>query len=157
MFEIQERDVPEQLVLTEQRNVLVRDLPDFIGPALGRLIGSAEGHGGVAAAPFVVYHGKVDDENDGPVEVCVPVGRTQADAADVPVRNEPAHREAYTRLRKEQVVFPEILGAYDAVAKWVDAQGLAVADSPREVYFTDFMAAAPADEACDVAFPIRPR
>jgi effector-binding domain-containing protein len=157
MFEIQERDVPEQLVLTEQRNHFITDLPDFIGPALGRLIGAAEGYGGVAAAPFVVYHGKIDDENDGPVEVCVPIAATAGGAPDVAARTEPAHREAYARLRKEQVVFPEILGAYDAVAKWVDTHGLAVADAPREVYFTDFMAAAPDDEACDVAFPIRPR
>ena len=152
MFEIQERDVLEQLVLTEQRSLLVQELPEFIGPALGRLIGAAQGHGGVAGAPFVVYHGMVDDVNDGPVEVCVPIA--QAGETDLPVRSEPAHREAYTRLRKEQVAFPEIMGAYDAVAKWIDGRGLAVADAPREVYFTDFMAAAPEDEVCDVVFPI---
>jgi hypothetical protein len=158
MFEIQQRDVPEQLVLTEQRNLFVRELPDFIGPALGRLIGAAEeAHGGVAAAPFVVYHGIVDDENDGPVEVCVPVAAGGEGASATQMRTEPAHREAYVRLRKEQVVFPEILGAYESVSKWIDAQELAVADAPREVYFTDFMAAAPGDEACDVAFPIQAR
>jgi effector-binding domain-containing protein len=154
MFEVRERDVPEQLVLTERRNVRVRDLPDFIGSALERLIGSAEGHGGVAAAPFIVYHGKVDDEHDGPVEVCVPIAGADAEATGPPMRNEPAHREAYARLRKEQVVFPEILGAYDAVVEWADAQGLAVVGAPREVYFTDFMAASPRDEVCDVAFPV---
>ena len=57
----------------------------------------------------------------------------------------------------DKVAFPEILGAYDAVSSWIDAQGLAVADAPREVYFTDFPAAAPQDEACDVAFPIQAR
>jgi effector-binding domain-containing protein len=157
MFEIQERDLPERVVLTEQRNLFVGDLPEFIGPAIGRLIGAAEGYGGVVGAPFVVYHGMVDDENDGPVEVCVPIGAAYEGASAVPMRTERAHREAYARLRKEQVVFPEIMGAYDAVSKWIDAQGLAVADAPREVYFTDFMAAAPGDEVCDVAFPIQAR
>jgi len=155
MFEIQERDVPEQLVLTEQRSLFVQELPDFIGSALGRLIGTAEGFGGLAGAPFVVFHGMVDDENNGPVEVCVPIAAAQAGTPDVPARTEPAHREAYARLRKEQVVFPEILGAYEAVSTWIDGQGLAVAAGPREVYFTDFVEAAPGDEVCDVAFPIR--
>jgi hypothetical protein len=27
---------------------------------------------------------------------------------------------------------------------------------PREVYFVDFVSAAPADDVCDVAFPIAP-
>jgi hypothetical protein len=157
MFEIQQRDVPEQLVLTEQRNLFVRDLPDFIGPALGRLIGAAEGYGGVVAAPFVVYHGKVDDENDGPVEVCVPIAARGGESSATPTRTEQAHREAYVRLRKDQVAFPEILSGYDAVSRWIDAQGLAIADAPREVYFTDFMAAAPTDEVCDVAFPVQAR
>ena len=58
------------------------------------------------------------------------------------------------RLRKAQVEFPQILSAFDGVAQWIGAQGLTVAASPREVYFTDFVAAGPADEVCDVAFPL---
>ena len=135
----------------------MQELPDFIGSALGRLTGVAEGHGGVVGAPFVVFHGMVDAENDGPVEVCVPIAPAHEGSSGVPMRTEEAHREAYATLRKEQVAFPEILGAYDAVATWIDAQGLAVAAGPREVYFTDFVAAAPGDEVCDVAFPIRAR
>jgi len=157
MFEIQERDVPEQLVLVEQRSLFVRELPGFIGSALGRLTGAAAGYGGAVGPPFVVFHGMVDDENDGPVEVCVPIAAAHEGSSGVPMRTEEAHREAYARLRKEQVAFPQILGAYDAVSTWIDAQGLAVAAGPREVYFTDFVAAGPGDEVCDVAFPIRAR
>ena len=73
---------------------------------------------------------------------------------DLPWRREPAHREAYTRLVKAQVAFPQILSAYDAVAAWTEREGETVTGAPREVYFTDFMAAGPDDEVTDIAFPI---
>jgi effector-binding domain-containing protein len=43
---------------------------------------------------------------------------------------------------------------YEAVEKWIAANGLAVARAPREVYWTDFMAAADGDEVFDVVFPV---
>lgn len=70
-------------------------------------------------------------------------------------RREPAHREPYVRLRNAQVEHPQILSAYDAVEQWISSQGLTDAGSPREVYFTEFDLAGPADEVCDVAYPIR--
>ena len=66
----------------------------------------------------------------------------------------PRTREAYVRLRKEQVSFPDIQEAYRAVARWVGEQGLTITAEPREVYFTDFDAAGPTDEVCNVAYPI---
>jgi hypothetical protein len=153
MFDIQQRDVPEQTVLTEQRSVRAGELVGFLNAARERLTRSAQDHGGVAGSWFVVYDGQVSEEAPVAVEVCVPIAGEPA--ASVATRTEPAHREAYVRLRKEQVVFPEIQSAYVAVDQWVREQGLTVADAPREVYFTDFDAAAPTDEVCDVAFPIR--
>jgi hypothetical protein len=70
------------------------------------------------------------------------------------MRREPAHREAYVRITKAQVAYPQILSAYDAVAQWLGARGLNSAGPPREVYFADFNAAGPTDEVCDVAFPM---
>jgi DNA-binding transcriptional MerR regulator/effector-binding domain-containing protein len=150
--EVHQRDVPEQLVLTEQRHLLVHELPDWLPAAIGRLIGTAETFGGIAGPVFVVYHGQVNQDSDGPVEVCVPI--SAAPDADVATRVEPAHAEAYVRLTKAQVEFPQILSAYDAVAQWIDAKGRSMSGPPREVYFNDFAAASSDDEVCDVAFPI---
>jgi DNA-binding transcriptional MerR regulator len=155
MYEIREREVPEQLVLTEQRHLKVDELPGWLPTAIGRLAGSAAGHGGVAGPIFVVYHGEVNQDSDGPVEVCVPVDPAQGASSDMATRREPAHREAYVRLTKAQVEYPQILSAYDAVAQWIGSHGRSIEGSPREVYFTDWNAAGPADEACDVAFPVR--
>jgi DNA-binding transcriptional MerR regulator len=154
MYEVKEREVDEQLVLTEQRHIRVPELNEWLPVAIGRLNEVAEKRGGLAGDVFVVYHGEVSEDSDGPVEICVPVGIDQEESTDVPMRREPAHREAYVTITKAQVEYPQILSAYDAVAHWIAAQGRTVAGSPREVYFGDFEAAAPTDEVCDIAFPI---
>ncbi|GLW74423.1 MerR family transcriptional regulator [Kitasatospora phosalacinea] len=154
MYRIEQRDVPEQLVLTERRRAEPRELDGFIGGATERLVAIAAAHGGVVAAPFVVYHGQVDEDNDGPVEVCVPIDPARAEGLTAPHRTEPAHREAYTRITKAQVDYPQILSAYDAVCAWAERNGTPRAGAGREVYFADWAAAGPSDEVCDVALPI---
>jgi DNA-binding transcriptional MerR regulator len=47
MFEIQERDIPEQLVLTEQRHVTVDALEEWMGAAFGRIWEIAPRFGGI--------------------------------------------------------------------------------------------------------------
>jgi len=155
MYEVEERDVSEQIVLTEQRHVSARELPDWIEAAGTRLLRVAESHGGAAGPMFVVYHGEVSEDGDGPVEVCVPIGAGQAESGDLATRVEPAHREAFVRITKAQVGFPQILSAYDAVTAWIRSRGLRVDDcAPREIYFADWDAAAAEDEVCDVAYPV---
>jgi DNA-binding transcriptional MerR regulator len=153
MYEIRERDVAEQLVLTEQRHTTVVGLTEWLGDSLGRQHALAEQVGGAAGPSIVIYHGEVNEESDGPVEVCVPIEGTRG-AIDAPTRVEPEHCEAYTRIRKAQVVYPEILNAYDAVEQWIASNGRTPTGPPREVYFADFMAAGPEDEVVDIAFPI---
>jgi effector-binding domain-containing protein len=82
------------------------------------------------------------------------VSLEQETSGDVAVRREDAHREAFVRIKKAQVDYPQILSAYDAVAQWIGKEGRSVTASPREVYFTDWDAAGPNDEVCDVAFPV---
>ena len=154
MVEIQEREVPEQLVLTEQRHTTVEGLSSWIGDATMRLWKTADQHGGVAGPMFVIYHGEVNQDSDGPVEVCLPIGLGQEGVTEAATRKEPAHREAYVRITKAQVAFPQILSAYDAVAQWLNERGAQPAAPPREVYFADWDAAGPNDEVCDIAFPV---
>ncbi|MEU4770103.1 MerR family transcriptional regulator [Actinosynnema sp. NPDC023794] len=154
MYEVKQREVPDQVVLTEQRHVLQPALEQWIDDSLGRLHKAADAFGGVSGATFVIYHGEVNEDSDGPVESCVPIAVAEPPTGSA-ARVEPAHREAYVRLTKAQVVFPQILSAYDAVAVWIKENGFAVHDAPREVYFADFDAAGPDDEVCDIAFPMR--
>ena len=153
MYEIKERDVAEQQVLTEQRHLTVEGLPDFISGAFGRLYGKADELGLKAGSSMVIYHGEVNEDSDGPVEVCVPVSG-DGDLSGQAHRVEPAHREAYTEITVAQVAFPQILSAYEAVERWIGANGRQITGSPREVYVDDFMHLGPNDHGCDIAFPI---
>jgi DNA-binding transcriptional MerR regulator len=148
---VAEREVPEQIVLTEQRYVTSAELR-WIRDATARLTAVAERHGGAAGARFVVFHGEVTEDADGPVEVCVPVAPGVVEAA---VRREPAHREAYTPVLKGHFELPQIMSVYDAVHRWVRARGLRATGSPREVYTypVDPDTAAPDQVVCDVAIP----
>lgn len=153
MFEISTREIAAQQYLTESRYGRVDGLPDWTGPAIGRGWERASNYGGVVGPVLLVFHGQVSPEEAATVEVCVPVGIDQILPASEPHRFDLGHTEVFTRLRKSQSEFPEILKAYDAVAAWVMENGRSFAAAPREVYFTDFMNAAPDDEALDVAFP----
>jgi DNA-binding transcriptional MerR regulator len=155
MYDIAVRDVPEQLVLTEQRHVRVQELQAWIDESIARLLKAAAGHGdGMVGPCFIVYHGEVNEESDGPVEICLPIARDPGRDLAAATRVEPAHREAYTRITRAQVAFPQILSAYDAVRAWTDREAATPLGSPREVYFADFGAAAPDDLVCDIAQPI---
>jgi hypothetical protein len=145
------RDVPAQGVVTRRRALTAEELPEFIASAIGELAALAAGAGGVAGPPFVVYHGEVSWESDGPVEVCVPV-----------VENERAHRfapehsEAYVQVPKSRVQFPSILEAFEAVRAWPEAHGRVALGPPREIYFADFGRAQSDEMVCDVAVPVSP-
>lgn len=149
------RAVPACVALSVRRHVPVTELAGWLGATMPRLAAAAGDHGGLRGPLFVIYHGEVNQDSDGPVEVCAPVDPAViADGRGC--RREPARHEAYVRLRKAQVAYPQILSAFDAVAEWLDERGRLACDSPREVYFADFDAAGPGDEVCDVAYPFTP-
>ncbi|MFF7405809.1 MerR family transcriptional regulator [Streptomyces murinus] len=165
-FAVETVDVPARVVITESRHTLADELPAWIGAALGRLEAAAQECGGVAAAPFVVYHAEVSMESDGPAQACVPVADEAAARAwagrqgrgrETGVRVEPAARLAYVRITKAQVAHPQILAAFEAVEEWLGREGLEPAGPCREIYFADWAAAGPEDPVCDVAFPVRSR
>ena len=155
MYDVLIRHVPEQSVATLQRSLTVGDLPAFIEEGFDRLQAALRDAGAErAGAFFVVYHGEVNDDSDGPVELCLPFRGEMGGGGAVIVRNEPQHREAFTTITRSQVEFPGILDAYAAVEGWITREGRELAGPPREVYFAD--GDVPAEEPfCDIAFPIR--
>ena len=137
MHEIALRPVPEGDLLTAERRLTVEDLPAFITDAAERITRHLRDSGAEEAGPLrVIYHGMVTEDSDGPVEVAVPfTGRVDA-VDDLRVRRQAGGTEAWTALTRRQAVFPQILGAYDAVGRWLDGEGLRRAGSPAEVYLT---------------------
>ena len=86
--------------------------------------------------PVAIYHGHVNEEHNGPVEVGIPVKTVPSVSGDIQSGTLDGGAVAYTLLTLRQAHFPEILGYYDAVYEWIEENGHQIAGSPREVYMT---------------------
>jgi DNA-binding transcriptional MerR regulator len=139
MYDVLIKRVPEQPYVSRSKRVYVRDLEPFITSTFSEL-GAAWGK---EPAPFVLYHGPVNAEEDGPVEVCVP----KADG----VAQLPAGEVAFTRISGSQCDFPEILGAYESVYRWAKEHGREPDGPAREIYFCE----PEEDIRMEIALPLR--
>jgi DNA-binding transcriptional MerR regulator len=150
------REVAEQTVLTEQRHVSIGQLT-WTREAAARLTARADRCGGVAGGHFVIFHGMVTADSDGPVEVCVPVRHPPRDQAELAWRLEPAHREAFIAVTRAHYEVPVIWSVYDRLTRWAAAPGRSQAGPPREVYRPDAepLFAPAGQQICDVALPVR--
>jgi DNA-binding transcriptional MerR regulator/effector-binding domain-containing protein len=137
MYDVLTRQVAEQPYLSRSRRVLVPELAPYIAATFAEL-GDAEG-----GPPFVLYHGAVNNEEDGPVEVCVP--KAQGD------KKLPAGEVAFVEISGSQCDFPEILGAYEAVYRWAKQNGREPDGPSREIY----LRGPGADEQLEIALPLR--
>lgn len=140
-YEVKVKKVLAQAYVSRSRRVSIQELEPFIVRTIDELSSEHE----VANDPFTLYHGEVNEDADGPVEVCVPTRQPVEGGAELP-----AGPVAYTVARGDQTRFPEIIGAYEAVALWVKRHGHALAGSPREIYRRE------AEEPLmEIAWPIR--
>ena len=105
---------------------------------------------------FVVYHGEVNEDSDGPVEVCMAFEGEIAAPEGLEVRIVPAHTEAYSTISKTQMEFPRILEVYDALQSYAKSHEMETIAAPREVYFVDINAVGPDDPFVDIAWPVAP-
>lgn len=133
-YPVRQREVPERTLATVTAHVSQPDLvPTII--TLRRRVREHLTAGGAdhAEEHWVIYHGAVTPDSDGPIEVCVPYTGPASPAQDVLLRVEAAHTEALVELTAAECTYPPILHAYAAVARWVAAHG-APAGPPREIY-----------------------
>jgi DNA-binding transcriptional MerR regulator len=137
MYDVLTKSVPETTYASRSKRVLVPELESFIYSTFEKLGKSEDG------PPFVLYHGPVNAEEDGPVEVCVPTVEGQ--------NHLPAGEVAFTEISGSQCEFPEILGAYEAVYRWAKEKGREPDGPPREIYLNT------ADEELrmEIALPLR--
>jgi DNA-binding transcriptional MerR regulator len=122
MYDVVTKHGAEQPYVSRSKHVYVRDLERFICDTFAEL-----GYEEAPARAFVLYHGPVNHEEDGPVEACVPSldGEKQLPSGEV----------AFTAISGPQCEFPEILGAYEAVYRWANEHSREPAGPPREIYF----------------------
>lgn len=156
-FDVQTRLVPAQQLATLTYRVTVGDLPHTIQQGIRALQATLTEHGAAfAGAPIVIYHGEVNADSDGPIEVCWPYSGTLKPTGELTLREEAAHHEAYVVLDKAQFEFPAILSAYDATCDYAKAHGKSGPLDCREVYPYDWDAAGEGDPVGEVAWPYTP-
>lgn len=141
-FEVESRRLEPQPVISSTSRISIDALPAFIGDTIQRLSELARQHElAPAGAPFTIFHGPVNPQEDGPVEICLPVRQLPADSSavesqDFSARVLPGGQFAAVTLREEYCNFPEILQGYDAAYDWIRANGYEALDPPREVYIS---------------------
>lgn len=121
MYDVMTKRVGEQRYVSRSKQVYVKDLEPFIVDTFREL-----GRDRAGAPAFVLYHGPVNADEDGPVEVCVPDPEGE--------KSLPPGEIAFTEIAGEQCQFPQILGAYEAVYRWAKEHGREPSGPAREIY-----------------------
>ncbi|MFD5620683.1 MerR family transcriptional regulator [Streptomyces yangpuensis] len=118
------------------------------------------GHGPLTftGPAFVRFHGVCDEETETLVEACLPFWEDGAQPADLPegmsVRDLPENTLACTEVEGAAAAFPQILGAYDAVADWITEHGFSFAGPARMVYRRWTGTPDHPDNRLEIAWPI---
>lgn len=134
-YEIAVREVAAQPIVSITRKLTVAELDAFIQTGTSALQAAIERRGiAPAGRPFGLYHGPVNQEDDGPIEVCVPVAHPVELGGDMQSRQLPAGRLASVRLRGAACSFPKVLEGYDAVYEWIERNGYRTEGPPREIW-----------------------
>ena len=154
MYDVQVRHIPARRVMSLQRRVFQPDLQTFILDTWAQFNERLAGEEPTGEFT-VIYHGRVEHDLDGPVEAIMGCPESIQPTDTIGIRTEPAHDVAYTRLVKRQFEFPEILGAYDAVASSPHVQQRGMSSlSCREIYLGAWENLSDEDPAGDIAFPL---
>jgi DNA-binding transcriptional MerR regulator len=137
VYDVLTKHVAEQPYISRSKRLLVPELDAYIDETFTALGESDDG------PAFVLYHGPVNNEEDGPVEVCVPKRGGE--------KRLPAGEVAFTEISGAQCQFPEILGAYEAVYRWAKEHGRDPDGPAREIYLN----ASPDNLQMEIAVPLR--
>ena len=156
MYEIAVHPIPERHVVSVCRHLHIGDADAFFAAAFTRLRAAGPGLGGVAGAPFLIFHGEVSADSDGPMELCRPVSTpVPADpAGGLGVHDEAAHDEVYIRLTMKEMGWPAMAPACDALETWLRDTGREPCGPLRQVLIADQRTATPDTPVCDLSIPL---
>ena len=142
-LDVNVKKIASQQVLSVTHHIKVNKLDDTIRASLDTMQGMLKEQDIHAAnPPFGIFHGAINEQEDGPLEICLPVTGQVKGKDDVQVKELQGGDAACVMMLGAQTDFPAILGAYDAAADWINKNGYAMAEPPREVWHS-----APGEEA----------
>jgi DNA-binding transcriptional MerR regulator len=134
-LEVHVKAVDTQPVLSVTHHVKVNQLEDTIRASVKQLHELAKTKGVTVGVPFGLYHGAIDHESDGPIEVCLPTEKLIQDVnGNFQARELAGGKVAAVELHGAACAFPEILKGYDALIDWMRQNGYQQSESPREIW-----------------------
>jgi DNA-binding transcriptional MerR regulator len=129
------KKVAPQQVVSVTRRVKVDKLGHTITHTLDTIVHSLKEQNVKAdGEPFGIYHGSINEEDDGPIEICLPVSAKIQAAGEMTLKQLEGGNAASVTLLGAQCDFPTILKGYDAVVDWIQSNGYETAESPREIW-----------------------
>lgn len=134
-LEVNVKQIPSQQVVSLTRHTKVHKLDSTIAETVSALRALLQRQNAEAKdAPLGIFHGEITEQDDGPLEICLPVyGNVRAEG-DIQVKQLQGGNAACVMTLGVQTDFPTILAAYDAAADWIQNHGYQIAESPREVW-----------------------
>jgi DNA-binding transcriptional MerR regulator/DNA gyrase inhibitor GyrI len=152
-LEVHARAAAAQPIVSMTKRWTVEQLYREFWPNLKTLYAVVAAQGGmVAGFPFGIFHGAVNEEEDGSYELCIPVQHVLTTEGEIHSRELPSGRLASVLLDGEEARYPASLAGYDAVYDWIHRQGYEVADAPRVIYHR---LASDEDQRREIAWPFR--
>jgi DNA-binding transcriptional MerR regulator len=137
-LEVIVRDIPIQQIISITRHHKVDGLSEQLQKDCGALFTLAGEQGATAIdAPFGIYHGAVSEQEDGPIETCVPINGKVEGRGDIEVKQLEGGKAACVVITGALCHYPELLAAYDAAADWIQRNGFETTQPPREVWYTE--------------------
>jgi DNA-binding transcriptional MerR regulator len=124
MYDVTVREMPARSMLCVLRHAhldehmaLGRDLIRRLRP-----VAAPQPHDPVSA-PFVIFHGEVSEDSDGPVEWCWPVPQEQAAQIaarfpDLELRSDPAHQEAFVPVGQARLDRAQLEPVVESLYHW---------------------------------------
>lgn len=160
MYQVSVRELPARSLLSFHCHVRP-DSFDAVGKGfLRRLRNEAIPRpDGIAGAPFVVFHGNVEEESPAPVEWCWPVPADVADQMaakmrDLRLRTQEAHQEAFIQAETSHVSPTRTAAFTETLLTWAAQQHRTTTGAIRQV-LAPRPASAGDHAGCDWAVPLR--
>ena len=136
-LEVEVKDIPTQQIVSITRHHKLDGLSEQIRKDCEALFALAEERGVAPTnAPFGIYHSTINEQEDGPIETCVPVNARAEGKGDIEAKQLEGGKAACVVITGDQCHYPELLAAYDAAADWIQKNGFETMQSPREVWYT---------------------
>src|ERR1700693_4472369 len=151
-YDVTTRRLEVQQVAAVRRHTSMATIGEDVARGFAQIGAAIESVGArPSGPPFMVFHGRIDDEIGGEIELCNPVADPFPSIDDVYGTKIPGGRVASTI---HQGSYDDVGPAYAAILTWMDENGCEPAGPPREYYLNDPEITKTEDLLTEITFPI---